>query len=226
MKRLLLSALVLFLAIGTAGTGTFAYFQDTEASTGNIFTAGTMDLKIKAGLPWEGDYTDGVTATWTLSDMKPGDETPSKYVSFQNSGSVAADHLKITCDYEINEGTAVESETNSGNTADELAAEMVITEMRYYNRDYTWRVDLLSDDDYDSDYQVSPGESGPKVADLDGDGKVSLYELKSQGGMKLRPSGETRLKMKIRFDENAGNEFQGDTLNLTVYFTLNQDPSQ
>lgn len=202
----------------------------TEASTGNTFTVGTMGMKIKAGHLWTGDFTDGITATWTLSDMQPGDETPSKYVSFKNLGGIAADHLKITCDYAIDEGTAAEPETNPGNTPDELAEKIIITQMRYYDRvhngGYTWQVDLLSDDGYDKNYDVSPGESGPKVADLDGDGKVSLYELKSQGGIKLRPPGEPRLKMKIRFDENAGNDFQGDRLNLTVYFTLNQDASQ
>ena len=225
-NKLLMLTFALLLVAGMAGAGTFALFTDTETATGNTFTAGTLDLKIKEGLSWEGDFTDGVTATWTLSNMQPGDETPAKYVSFRNFGSVAADHLRITCDYEIDEGTAVESETNPANTRDELADEMILTEMRYYNRDYTWRVDLLSDDGYDNNYTVSPGESGPKVADLNNDGKVSLYELKSQGGIKLRPPGATRLKMKIRFDPDAGNDFQGDTLNLTVIFTLNQESSQ
>ncbi|TDA67768.1 MAG: hypothetical protein D9V47_09640 [Clostridia bacterium] len=98
--------------------------------------------------------------------------------------------------------------------------------MRYYNSGYTWRADLLTDDGYDNDYVVSPGESGPKAADLNGDGKVSLSELKSRGGIKLRPPGETRLKMKLKLDESAGNDFQGDTLNVTMIFTLNQDASQ
>jgi len=35
MKKLLLSVLAIFLVIGLVGAGTFAWFQDTETSTGN-----------------------------------------------------------------------------------------------------------------------------------------------------------------------------------------------
>ena len=35
-----------------------------------------------------------------------------------------------------------------------------------------------------------------------------------------------RLDMIVQFNPDASNDFQGDTLNLTVIFTLNQDASQ
>ena len=47
MRKLLLSMLATFLVIGLVGAGTYAWFQDTETSTENTFTAGTMDLKIR-----------------------------------------------------------------------------------------------------------------------------------------------------------------------------------
>jgi len=53
------------LIIGAAsmliGAGTVAYFSDTETSTGNTFTAGTLDLKLSHSSL--GPWTDGVT--WT-----------------------------------------------------------------------------------------------------------------------------------------------------------------
>jgi hypothetical protein len=37
-----------------------------------------------------------------------------------------------------------------------------------------------------------------------------------------QPNKIAQLDMKIKFDENAGNDFQGDTFNLTMIFTLHQ----
>ncbi|MFA6338594.1 MAG: TasA family protein [Candidatus Paceibacterota bacterium] len=46
MKKILISALAI-VAVGGAVAGvTMAYFNDTETSAGNIFTAGTLDLKV------------------------------------------------------------------------------------------------------------------------------------------------------------------------------------
>ena len=223
-EEVLISCLMICLVVGTTGVGTFAFFSDAESSTGTL-TAGTLDLKIHDNPRWDSKFKDGVTATWILDNMKPGDETSPKYITFKNFGSVQARHLGISCSYIIDEGALIESDTNHGNTADDMAKEMIITEMKYYGRKdgkYTFQIDLLTDDDYDEGYTVSDGESGPKVLDLNNDGEVSLYELKAQDGISnLRPPDEkTRLKMKIKFDEDAGNDYQGDMLNVTMTFTL------
>ena len=219
MKKILMGLIAIFFIFSLVGTGIWAYFSDIEESTGNIFTAGTLDLKIRQGMPW-GAWADGVTATWIISNMKPGNSTPMRWIEFRNDGPISADHLEISCDYL---------------GADEMAKMMIITQMRYDDATppISWMVDLLSDDGYDPGYGVSPGETGPKVEDVDGDGKITLYDLKySQGGQgvdNLRPPNgteTTQLEMKIRFDPEAGNEFQGQTLNVTFIFTLNQDGSQ
>ena len=117
------------------------------------------------------------------------------------------------------EGAPIESDTNHSNIADDMAKEMIITEMRYYVQGQAWKVDLLNGDDYDNDYAVSSGESGPKVSDLNGDGKASLYELKAHGGIALRPpDAKTRLKMSIKFDKDTEKEFQRDMLHLAMEF--------
>ncbi len=98
---------------------------------------------------------------------------------------------------------------------------MIITEMRYYGRG---NLDLLTTDNYDSDYKPNPENPGPMVKDLDADGKITLYDLKAGVGVKPpEPEKNTRLNMTVKFDENAGNDFQGDTLNMTMIFTLNND---
>lgn len=207
-KKLLLLTLTLLLVAGMAGAGTFAYFTDTETSTGNIFTAGTLDLKIKdGGLYW----SDGIaTAEWALSNMKPGDEAYGS-VDLKNFGSVYANHTEITCDYTITDPPGPEPDTEENTPADKMAGKMVITTMTY---SYTNEVDCL-----------------PRITDENGNGVKDLYDLKACGGVDNLPLVQSgtqfgRLDMIVRFDPNAGNDFQGDTLNLTVVFTLNQDASQ
>jgi hypothetical protein len=62
---------------------------------------------------------------------------------------------------------------------------------------------------------------------MDRDGKITLYDLKMDPLINL-PSPDTQtnkitqFEMRIKFDENAGNDFQGDTFNLTIIFTLKQ----
>ena len=45
MKKIIGLTIAIVLAVGIFGVATFAYFTDTETSTGNTFTAGTLDLK-------------------------------------------------------------------------------------------------------------------------------------------------------------------------------------
>ncbi|NMB56835.1 hypothetical protein GYA19_02755 [Candidatus Beckwithbacteria bacterium] len=52
MKKIILSFLTLALVAGVGTLATLAYFNDTETSTGNTFTAGAIDLKVDS----EGHY--------------------------------------------------------------------------------------------------------------------------------------------------------------------------
>jgi predicted ribosomally synthesized peptide with SipW-like signal peptide len=66
MKKILGLIVVALLVMGLVGGGTYAYFSDPETSTGNSFTAGTLDLSVDTANPWTG-------AQFTVSDVKPGD---------------------------------------------------------------------------------------------------------------------------------------------------------
>jgi predicted ribosomally synthesized peptide with SipW-like signal peptide len=46
MKKVIFSLLMVSLVGAAIGIGTWAYFSDVETSTGNIFQAGTLDLKV------------------------------------------------------------------------------------------------------------------------------------------------------------------------------------
>jgi hypothetical protein len=64
-RRKILVSLLLVMAIGgVAGPATFSAFSSTTASTGNLFTAGTVNLT---------DNDGGSTSLLSLANAKPGD---------------------------------------------------------------------------------------------------------------------------------------------------------
>jgi len=78
-KKILISLAIIGAVAAVAVGGTVAYFSDTETSTGNLFTAGTIDIRV------DGDNFDW-TGHATLEDMKP---CYTDYINFTiyNDGS-------------------------------------------------------------------------------------------------------------------------------------------
>jgi len=221
VKRALTGILLIVSVAMLAGAGTYAYFSSTRTSTGNTFTAGTLNLKLSNSSL--GPWSDGVTGIWTLSNMMPGDETATASVFFKNFGSVASSTMEITCSYTVTEETPrAQSDTdpNTDQHPDEMAKYMIITTMIYRND----HVNINCSTGYDSYSKQTKDEW--KVNDANGDGKISLYELKLDPlvlpSPDTQPNKITQLDMSIKFDENAGNDFQGDTFDLTMIFTLKQ----
>ena len=208
MKQALTAILSIAFVSVLLGAGTLAYFTDSETSSGNTFTAGTLDLKIKDGGEWWGDGI--TTAEWTLSNMMPGDKYYGS-IDFRNVGNIYANHMQITADYTIIDPVGPESDMQENTPADDMAGNMTITIMEYsYNSNI---IDVL-----------------PLISDVNGNTVKDLYDLK-YGGADDLPLSQTgtqlaRLDMTVQFDPNAGNNFQGDTLDLTMIFTLNQDSIQ
>ena len=65
MNRVLLSIMTIVLVCALIGGGVYAYFSDIETSTGNTFTAGTLDLNLDGG--------NANVVKFTVADVKPGD---------------------------------------------------------------------------------------------------------------------------------------------------------
>lgn len=237
MKKILISLGIIGVVTVAVIGGTVAYFSDVETSAGNILTAGTLDLKIKDG---DESWGDGATATWMAEDIKPGDEyafTAPLIMLSKTYESIDADHLEISCGYSVEEeDPCLESDTDCETNLHpgEMAKEMLITRCVY--RDDTC-IDCLTGkeyDGYDTGNQVCTGiELGQsddwKIEDQNGDGKISFYDLKHDELDNLPPVPNTPFyyfEMGVKFDEDAGNDFQGDSFDLTMIFTLNQDASQ
>ena len=63
MKNLLFSILLLGFVAAIVGSGTLAYFSDTETSKNNVFKAGMIDIEIDNQNPWNESFE--------LADLKP-----------------------------------------------------------------------------------------------------------------------------------------------------------
>lgn len=63
MKKILGLSIAIVLIIGLVAGGTWAYFSDIETTTGNTFSAGTVDIQVDGQNPW--------TASYTVEDIEP-----------------------------------------------------------------------------------------------------------------------------------------------------------
>ena len=206
MKRTLTAIALIGIVALLVGVGTYAYFWDTGKSTGNTFTAGTLDLKT---IDWdELTWRDGVIATWTATNMKPGDEFPFEveFVGLGRAGTITPSSLEITCSYSvIEESPQTESDTdpNTNLHPEAMAKQMIITRFMYDGTDYV-----------------------DSIVDVDGDGKNTFYDLKHAPmtglAIPVVVNSGTFFRLSVKFSEEADNDFQGDTFDLTILFTLNQ----
>lgn len=199
------------LAIGLMGSA-FAYFTDTATSTTNSFTAGTLVLEIG---DWDEGFGDGVSATWTMSNMEPGVTTVGPfYVNLQNAGSLVGDHVEISFSHVITDTPDVESDTNWNSTPGEMAEWLEIIAMSYNGSNFVTApyTDANSNGFFDlEDVTLSPyTDAGGPLDDL----PAPLS------------AGYRTLTLELKFNAGATNDIQGDTLTTTVTFTLNQDSSQ
>jgi len=69
--KILASLMVIGLVASAIGMGTYAYFSDTETSSGNTFTAGAIDLKIDSTCKYNGEIQR--FCTWESKDLGTGD---------------------------------------------------------------------------------------------------------------------------------------------------------
>jgi len=215
VKRILLAVLTTCLTIGMVGAGAMAAFYDTEVSTENVFTAGTMDLELQ-----DTDEPFGppqsVSATWTMFNMAPGVTMAGPWtINLRNIGSIGGDHVEISFSHTFTEGTPLEFGYPSS-VAEDLAEWIQITTMTYCG------VMLVG--------------WGGTITDANDNGFIDLDDV--TWPVNADPGGpldnllspvlgtDRHFNMGLVFNAGAPNAIQGDTLTMTVTFTLNQDSGQ
>jgi spore coat-associated protein N len=116
---LMLAGLSILCLISGTIAGTWARFLDTETSTGNHLTAGTIDLKT--------NNADGVTQTLYATILKPNVSVGPSTITLRNAGTTAAATLDIAFSYVESDGSS-----NTVNmSADSTAAIIEVTTLTY-----------------------------------------------------------------------------------------------
>jgi predicted ribosomally synthesized peptide with SipW-like signal peptide len=103
MKKKLSISILAILLVGVLAFGAVAYFSDTEASTGNTFTAGTLDLQLQ----------NPVNLAFNLEKIKPGDQGDGK-VTLHNAGNLSGDLIVKIQNLVEDENGVLEPETEAG----------------------------------------------------------------------------------------------------------------
>lgn len=189
-KGLVTSLLTIALATGVGAYGTFAYFNDTGESTSNIFTSGTLDLKL--------DGQDNINAIVSAGNFAPGDMT-SGTVALTNDGSISSydgDGHTVTLDI-----AASITQTDADGVTTDMASYLELDTFSYGTEDQLANV------------TDSNGNGYKDVADLASGDIVGLDDPGSAG---------KNLDLTVKFHPDAGNDLQGDEVDVTFTFTLEQ----
>ncbi|MCK4473701.1 SipW-dependent-type signal peptide-containing protein [Candidatus Parcubacteria bacterium] len=132
MNKKILISLALIGVVGVIATGaTVSYFTDTESSVGNVFTAGSIDLKIDNHAWFNGGYMEEFS--WELddltdqlffnyTDLKPGDwEEDTISIRVDNNPAWICGEITITNNDDM---TCTEPEMDDDPTCDEPDADI------------------------------------------------------------------------------------------------------
>jgi predicted ribosomally synthesized peptide with SipW-like signal peptide len=85
MNKVLMSLMTIALVGALIGGGVYAYFNDTETSTGNVFTAGTLNLDLTDASE---NGNESETATWVFSNLVPGASGGGARLTVTNNGTI------------------------------------------------------------------------------------------------------------------------------------------
>ena len=119
VKKILFSLMTLILVVALVGAGTMAWFNDTEVSSGNTFTAGTLDLAI-------GGENPNLSPDFTLGNLAPG-ASGTQTLALRNVGSLAG-FLDLSGISVVDaEGVNPESETGETALPGELSSNIWVT---------------------------------------------------------------------------------------------------
>ncbi|MFC2059967.1 TasA family protein [Chloroflexota bacterium] len=185
MKRILGLTIAFMLLIGMTSIGTWAYFSDTETSTGNVLSAGTLDLKT--------DDVDGVSQTLLTVNMQPGDTVGPETIILKNIGSVVGSSLDLAFTY-------IESDS-SPNPADMSAdATAAVIEVITLNYDGSSLLGSVSDNNTNSYKDIED---------------LKNTDLSGQGGINASASKNFEIAVKLNSNADKAFQSDGINITMT-----------
>lgn len=210
--RIALSGLSILASLAIMGAATFAFFSDVGTSSGNIFNSGTLDMLLS-----DNNETDqnNVSGTWGLASA-PGDTFDST-LNIKNSGSVAANHVELAFGNVVTDAIGAPGST----TTTPMDTVIEITTLQWdSDGNGSTETDLLA---------LVSDSNGNTIKDLDDlenrnvDGSNDFDNV-AFGGTQSVNHG---LRIAGRLHPTlTTNEHQGDSVNMTLDVTMNQDASQ
>ena len=207
MKKILGLTLAAILMIAVVGGGTWAYFSDTEASTNNTLTAGTLDLTINAG--------NVAVTTFSATTLKPGDNNDSSHAAsaIKNVGSLSGT-LDVVTSATTNTPGAGSTEFEGG--SGELGGVATIAMYIDVDKSGTWTsgdIGLKAD----ATTYANSGATALQYASID------TYATKTWTAIEtMTPGADQKFCVNYRIPTGAGNSIQGDSVKIDFTFNLNQ----
>ena len=185
MKKIVGLTIVFMLFIGMVSIGTWAYFSDTETSTGNQLTAGTLDLKT--------NDVDSVFQTLYATNLKPGDTIGPSTIQLKNAGSVAGSTLDIAFSYVESDG----SPNTVNKNANDTAGMMEVTTLSYEGSSLLGSVSDANGNGYKDVYDLAN-------ADLSG-----------QSGLNASATKNFDIAVQLRSETGNDYQADGITVTIT-----------
>lgn len=200
------------MIIAIAGLGTWAYYTDTESSTGNVVSAGTMDLQANG-------VSKVTTPIFTATGKKPGDSATNN-TTLKNAGTIPG-YLSIATSNATNTNGAggTEYETTLGETG-ELGgvAKMVL-----------W-IDVNNDGSYNAGTDFNLRPTGGVSYETIWNSANMTDTINNFGGktwsniITLGNQGLCGLRTYWTIPTSANNSIQGDNVTMSFFYTLQQVP--
>jgi spore coat-associated protein N len=216
MKKIIGLSVAALIIVALISGGTMAFFSDTETSTNNQFSAGTLNLKLS-----DSDQTDvdGVTASFGGSDLQPGGVVGPSTVTLKNTGDLNADHVDIKFQNAVTDNPGYDAADLGANIAD-ISAVFTFSALSYGGTDLLSKTEGIFDNSY-----ISAADTAGN-----GDGVLTLNEMNSVVIQDLTApaanNGTAVFSITITIPASVGNGIQGDLVNVTLTFGLYQDASQ
>ncbi len=199
--RLLYSMIVVIASALILTVSTYAYLSDSETSYDNRIEDGTIELMLKDNNePW----SNGVTGTWVIQDMKPGQEFPCpiEQLDLRNFGTIEASSLNISAKNTTIDPPGPESDSEEGTTD----MDSMIEFMCFTYGDGWPIIDLKA-----------------YISDVNGNGWLDMDDLENDPILGLTPpDGTGHIQIGFRFRPEADSDYQGDRVETEYSFTLVQ----
>jgi len=238
MRKILLLIMTMVIVLGLVSGGAFAYFSDTETSTGNTLTAGTLDL----GPPGAHFFVEGVSGYTgptnpemdvtpggngangkvVFSKIKPGD-SGIIYWNIKNVGTIPGSlDMELTRSVDSDNGiTEPEDMVNGSVDGSDGTTDGDLDDYMHIR----FQVDLNNDGDYDDAGELLQNGTGMGQMETYTPVVGTVYEKLSD--ITMNPDDVIKFKFAWRTDSDiAGvddNIIQGDSFQLDLLFELLQN---